>query len=176
MKFDLDDGMAILARTPSVLRALLEGLPRGWVEGNEGPETWSAFDIVGHLIHGERTDWISRSRILLEHGTDKPFEPFDRFAQFEVSKGKSIGELLEEFAGLRERNLETLREMNLGAEDFDKEGVHPELGKATLRELLATWVTHDLGHLAQIARAMAKQYGDEVGPWAAHLSILGKSS
>jgi hypothetical protein len=176
MKFDLDDGMAVLARTPSVLRALLEDLPRGWVEGNEGPETWSAFDIVGHLIHGERTDWISRSRILLEHGTDKPFEPFDRFAQFEVSEGKSIGELLEEFAGLRERNLETLREMNLGAEDFDKEGVHPELGKVTLRELLATWVTHDLGHLAQIARAMAKQYGDEVGPWAAHLSILGKSS
>jgi hypothetical protein len=176
MKFDLDDGMAVLARTPSVLRALLEDLPRGWVEGNEGPETWSAFDIVGHLIHGERTDWISRSRILLEHGTDKPFEPFDRFAQFEVSEGKNIGELLEEFAGLRERNLETLREMNLGAEDFDKEGVHPELGKVTLRELLATWVTHDLGHLAQIARAMAKQYGDEVGPWAAHLSILGKSS
>jgi uncharacterized damage-inducible protein DinB len=173
MNFDLDDGMAVLERTPSVLRALLEGLPRGWVEGNEGPETWSAFDIVGHLIHGERTDWISRSRRLLEHGTEKPFEPFDRFAQFEASKGKSIGELLEEFADLRERNLETLREMSLGAEDFDKNGMHPELGTVTLRELLATWVTHDLGHLAQISRAMAKQYGDEVGPWAAYLSILG---
>jgi uncharacterized damage-inducible protein DinB len=128
---------------------------------------------VGHLIHGERTDWISRSRRLLEHGTEKPFEPFDRFAQFEASKGKSIGELLEEFADLRERNLETLREMSLGAEDFDKNGMHPELGTVTLRELLATWVTHDLGHLAQISRAMAKQYGDEVGPWAAYLSILG---
>ena len=173
MKFDLDEGMAVLERTPSVLRALLEGLPRGWIEGNEGPETWSAFDIVGHLIHGERTDWISRSRILLEHGTERPFEPFDRFAQFEASKGKSIGELLEEFADLRERNLETLREMSLGAEDFDKEGMHPELGKVTLRELLATWVTHDLGHLAQISRAMAKQYGDEVGLWGAHLPILG---
>lgn len=176
MKFDLDDGIAVLTRTPSVLRAFIEGLPPDWVESNEGPETWSAFDIVGHLIHGERTDWISRTRILLEHGTDRPFEPFDRFAQFEASRGKSMAELLEEFAVLRERNLETLREMNLSAEDFDKEGMHPELGKVTLRELLATWVTHDLGHLAQIARAMAKQYGDEVGPWGAYLPILGKSS
>jgi hypothetical protein len=176
MNFDLEEGIAVLTRTPSVLRALVEGLPRGWVEGDEGPETWSAFDVVGHLIHGERTDWISRTRILLEHGTEKPFEPFDRFAQIEASKGKSIGELLEEFAGLRERNLETLREMNLSAEDLDKEGLHPELGVVTLRELLATWVTHDLGHLAQIARAMAKQYGDEVGPWGAHLPILGQGS
>lgn len=176
MNFDLDNGIAVLERTPAVLRALLEGLPRGWIEGNEGPETWSAFDIVGHLIHGEHTDWISRSRILLEHGAEKPFEPFDRFAQFEASKGKSIGDLLEEFADLRERNLETLRRMNLSAEDFDKVGMHPELGQVTLRELLATWVTHDLGHLAQISRAMAKQYGDEVGPWGAYLPILGKSS
>ena len=159
MKFDLDDGIAILERTPETLRALIEGLPRAWVEGDEGPETWSAFDIVGHLIHGEQTDWIARSKIILEHGTERPFEPFDRFAQFEASQGKSIEQLLEEFAGLRKRNLDTLREMNLGAEELDKVGVHPELGKVTLRELLATWVTHDLGHLAQIARAMAKQYG-----------------
>jgi hypothetical protein len=173
MDFDLDEGMAVLARTPATLRALFEGLPRGWVEGNEGPETWSAFDVLGHLIHGERTDWIARTRILLEHGTEKPFDPFDRFAHFEASKGKSIDDLLEEFAGLRERNLETLRDMNLSAEDLDKEGMHPELGAVTLRELLATWVTHDLGHLAQISRAMAKQYGDQVGPWGAYLPILG---
>jgi uncharacterized damage-inducible protein DinB len=176
MKFDLEDGMAVLARTPSTLRALLEGLPAVWVEGDEGPETWSAFDIVGHLLHGERTDWIARTRILLEHGAGRPFEPFDRFAQLETSKGKTIGELLEEFAALRLRNLETLREMNLTAEDLDKEGMHPALGVVTLRELLATWVVHDLGHLAQISRAMAKQYGDNVGPWAEYLAILAEQS
>jgi hypothetical protein len=172
MEFDLEEAMAALSRTPAALKAMLSGLPRNWVENNEGPETWSPYDVIGHLIHGERVDWIPRAKIILEHGEARPFDPFDRFAQFEESKGKTLGELLEEFAALREQNLATLREMKIGAGDFEKTGRHPALGKVTLKELLATWVTHDLDHIAQIARTMAKQYATEVGPWQAYISIL----
>ncbi|MGH9767298.1 MAG: DinB family protein [Blastocatellia bacterium] len=172
MKFDLDEATAVLSRTPEALNAMLNGLPRNWAENNEGPETWSPFDVVGHLIHGERTDWIPRAKIILEQGEARPFDPFDRFAQFEESKGKALGELLDEFAELRERNLVTLREMNISAAELDKTGQHPALGRVTLKELLSTWVTHDLDHIAQIARTMAKQYAAEVGPWQAYITIL----
>lgn len=172
MKFELDEAMAALSRTPATLNAMLSGLTQNWVDGNEGPETWSPYDVIGHLIHGEQTDWIQRAKIILEHGEARPFDPFDRFAQFEESKGKTLGELLEEFAALRERNLATLREMRIRAGDLEKTGQHPALGRVTLKELLATWVTHDLDHIAQIARTMAKQYSTEVGPWQAYISIL----
>jgi DinB superfamily len=172
MKFDLDEATAVLSRTPEALKAMLNGLSRNWEENNEGAETWSPYDVVGHLIHGERVDWITRAKIILEHGEARPFDPFDRFAQFEESKGKPLGELLDEFAALRERNLATLSEMKIGAEDLEKTGQHPALGRVTLKELLATWVTHDLDHIAQVARTMAKQYASEVGPWQAYISIL----
>jgi DinB superfamily len=172
MEFDLDKAIAVLARTPATLRTLLKDLPRDWVDTNEGADTWSPYDVIGHLIHGERADWIARAKIILEHGESRPFDPFDRFAQFEESKGKTLGELLEEFAALRERNLAALREMKIGAGDFEKTGQHPALGRVTLKELLATWVTHDLDHIAQVARTMAKQYASEVGPWQAYISIL----
>jgi DinB superfamily len=172
MEFDLEEAMAALTRTPAALKAMLSGLPRNWTENNEGPETWSPYDVIGHLIHGERVDWISRARIILEHGEARPFDPFDRFAQFEESKGKKLEDLLDEFAALRERNLATLRGMKIGAGDFEKTGQHPALGRVTLKELLATWVAHDLDHIAQVARTMAKQYGSEVGPWQSYISIL----
>jgi hypothetical protein len=172
MKFELDEAMATLSRTPAALKAMLSGLPRNWVENNEGPETWSPHDVIGHLVHGEQTDWLQRAKIILEHGEARPFDPFDRFAQFEESKGKTLEELLEEFAALRERNLALLREMKLGASDLEKRGQHPALGTVTLKELLATWVAHDLDHIAQIARTMAKQYAIEVGPWQVYISIL----
>ncbi len=170
--FDLDEAIAVLERTPSVLRAWLSGLSAAWIEADEGPDSWNAFDIVGHLIHGERTDWIARARIVLEHGESRPFDPFDRFAQFELSKGRSLDELLDEFADLRRHNLEILRGLELGAAEFDRAGRHPELGRVTLGELLATWVAHDLGHIAQIARVMAKRYRSEVGVWQAYLPVL----
>jgi len=172
MEFDLEEAIAALARTPAALKAMLSGLPPNWTENNEGPETWSPYDVIGHLIHGERVDWISRAKIILEHGEARPFDPFDRFAQFEESKGKKLEALLDEFAALRERNLATLRGMKIGAGDFEKTGQHPALGRVTLKELLATWVTHDLDHIAQVARTMAKQYASEVGPWQAYISIL----
>jgi hypothetical protein len=172
MEFNLNEAMAVLSRTPEALKAMLNGLPRNWVENNEGDQTWSAYDVIGHLIHGEQADWITRAKIILEHSEARPFDPFDRFAQFEESKGKTLGELLDEFAALRERNLATLREMKIGAAELDKTGQHPALGRVKLKELLATWVTHDLDHIAQIARTMAKQYSIEVGPWQAYISVL----
>jgi hypothetical protein len=172
MKFYIDEAMATLSRTPAALKAMLGGLPRNWVESNEGPGTWSPYDVIGHMIHGERVDWIQRAKIILEHGEARPFDPFDRFAQFDESKGKTLEELLEEFGALRERNLATLLEMRISAGDLEKAGRHPALGKVTLKELLSTWVTHDLDHIAQIARTMAKQYTTEVGPWQAYISIL----
>ena len=171
--FDLDEAMAVLERTPAVLRAWLSGLPPAWVEADEGPETWNAFDVVGHLIHGERTDWIPRARIVLEHGERRAFDPFDRFAQFELSKGRSLDDLLDEFAELRRQNLEILRDLDLGPRQLALAGRHPELGGATLGQLLATWAVHDLGHIAQVARVMAKRYGSEVGAWRAYLPVLG---
>ncbi len=172
MEFDLDDAVAILSRTPAVLEALLGELPPGWTSGDEGPDTWSPYDVVGHLIHGERTDWIPRARIILEAGESRAFEPFDRFAQERESRGKSLAQLLDEFSVLRTKNLAVLHRLDLGADDLARRGRHPGLGPVTLGQLLATWVAHDLGHVAQITRVMAKQYGDQVGPWKAYMPVL----
>ena len=174
MDFDLAKALPVLERTPATLRTLLAGLPREWTDANEGPDTWSAFDVVGHLIHGERADWIPRARIILEEGRSRPFEPFDRFAQFRDSEGKSLGELLEEFERLRAESLATLEGWQLTEAQLSLEGEHPRFGAVTLRQLLATWAAHDVSHLAQIARVMAKQYRDAVGPWRAFLPIMDR--
>jgi uncharacterized damage-inducible protein DinB len=168
---DLKEIVAVLARTPAGLRALLEGLPDACVNATEGGGTWSAYDVVGHLIHGERTDWIPRARHILA-GEARPFDKFDRTAQFTESRGKSLGELLATFAELRRENVEALSGMKLTEEDLGRKGLHPELGEVTLGQLLATWVVHDLDHVGQIARTMAKAYAGAVGPWSAYLSIL----
>lgn len=173
-RFDLADAIGVLERTPATFRALMAGLHEAWTAPNEGPETFSAFDNLGHLVHGERTDWIPRARIILEHGRARPFEPFDRFAQAHESRGKSVGDLLDELETLRAQNLETLRGWRLTPRELALEGEHPALGRVTLAQLLATWVVHDLGHLAQTSRVMAKQYRDEVGPWRAYLPILDR--
>ena len=172
MKFVLDDALPVLGRTPDVIRALLQNIPDVWARGTEGPDTWSPFDIVGHLIHGERTDWIVRTEILLAHGETQAFTPFDRFAQFEASRGKTLPQLLDTFAGLRAANLIRLESLGLTVDDLDRRGRHPELGFCTLGELLATWVAHDLSHIAQIARVMGRQYTAAVGPWRAYLPML----
>jgi hypothetical protein len=172
LEFRLDHAQAVLTRTPHVLRAMLEGMPMEWVSATESEGSWSPFDVLGHLIHGERTDWIPRARIILDAGETKPFEPFDRFAQFENSRGQTINELLDTFTELRVENLRTLSEMGLKAEDLEKTGMHPELGRVTLAQLIATWVAHDLGHIVQITRTMARQYKEAVGPWRAYLSVL----
>ena len=174
MTFQLTDAIAVLERTPATFRALLGGLPDSWTTSNEGPDTFSPFDNVGHLIHGERTDWIPRARIILARGPDRRFEPYDRFAQRRESEGKSLADLLDEFARLREENLATLRNWKLSEQELELEGEHPELGPVTLRQLLATWVAHDLGHIGQTARVMAKQYRESVGPWRAYLPILDR--
>jgi DinB superfamily len=174
MDFDMATAVAVLERTPGTLRALLEGLPAGWTDGDEGPGTWSPYVVVGHLIHGERTDWIPRARIILERGANRRFTPFDRFAQLRESEGKSLGELLDEFARLRSENLATLAGWRLTEAQLALEGEHPEFGTVTLRQLLATWVAHDLGHVVQISRVMAKQYHDAVGPWRAYLSVMNR--
>ena len=172
MDFELTTASAVLERTPHVLRALLSGLSPAWTDADEGPETWSPYVIVGHLIHGERTDWIPRARIILDQGTDRRFTPYDRFAQFHESQGKTLADLLDEFERLRAGNLATLAGWRLTDAELALEGEHPDFGPVTLRQLLATWVAHDLGHLAQTARVMAKQYRDAVGPWRAYLPIL----
>jgi hypothetical protein len=174
VNFELDTGIAVLERTPGALRAMLEGLPAGWIEGTEGPDTWSPFDVVGHLIHGERTDWIPRAQIILAHGPNRRFTPFDRFAQFRESQGKSLADLLDEFARLRAENLVVLKGWRLSDAQLALEGEHPELGTVTLRQLLATWVAHDLGHIAQSARVMAKQYREAVGPWRQYLPVMDR--
>jgi DinB superfamily len=172
MEFDLQQTIALLSRTPSLLNALLRDLPQTWTLGNEGGKTWSPFDIVGHLIHGERTDWMPRARMILQHGESRAFDPFDRLAQERESQGKSLRELLDEFARLRSENLNALGAMNLQPSDFDRRGRHPELGVVTLSQLLATWAVHDLTHLHQLSRVMAYQYTDLVGPWSAYLGVL----
>ena len=172
MRFDLSDGVAVLERTPRVLRDLLAGLPDGWILATEGPETWSPFDVVGHLIHGERTDWIPRLEIILADGESRPFEPFDRFAQFKESRGRTLEELLDTFAVLRARSLARLASFELRPDDLTRRGRHPELGTVTLEQLLATWVVHDLSHLGQITRVMGKAYTEAVGPWAEYLPML----
>jgi uncharacterized damage-inducible protein DinB len=169
--FNLDDALAVLERTPPTLSTLLSGLAPGWVLATEGEGSWSPFDVLGHLIHGERTDWIPRTRHILA-GDTRPFEPFDRTAMFAESRGKGLDELLETFARLRAENLAELRALRLSRAELERTGQHPELGVVTLRQLLATWVVHDLDHVGQIARVLAKAYGDEVGPWRAYVSIL----
>lgn len=174
MPFDLEKAMDILERTPSVLRIWLEDLDEQWTGENEGEGSWSAFDILGHLIHGEETDWMVRVQHILDGKENQAFETFDRFAQFEKSKGKSLGDLLDTFEKLRRDNLTLLKELALQPGQMELQGIHPELGKVTLGQLLATWVVHDLGHIAQIARVMAHQYRGNVGPWTEYLSILKK--
>jgi hypothetical protein len=173
-RFDLAQAIDALARTPSVFRALLQGVPEWWTKANEGPDTFSAFDNLGHLVHGERTDWIPRARIILENGRSRPFEPFDRFAQAHESRGKTLADLLNELERLRADNLEVLRSWRLTTRELTLEGEHPALGRVTLAQLLATWVVHDLGHLAQTSRVLAKQYRDDVGPWRAYLPVLDR--
>ena len=168
----LDDAVAILSRTPRTVDALLRDLPETWIAANEGDGTWSPYDVVGHLIHGERTDWLQRARIILEHGEAVPFDPFDRFAQFAGSQGRTLASLLDEFAAARAENLRQLTALRLTDADLDRRGQHPALGVVTLRQLLATWVAHDLDHVVQISRVLARQYSDEVGPWRAYLRII----
>jgi hypothetical protein len=170
--FTLPETIALLTRTPATLNALLRGQPDIWVRSNEDEDTWSAFDILGHLIVGERTDWMSRALIILEHGEARAFDPFDRFAQVKESQGKSLEQLLDEFSRLRKENLAALQELNLRPEDLARRGTHPELGTVTLSQLLATWAVHDLTHLHQISRVMAHQYRDAVGPWSVYLGVL----
>ena len=172
MEFDLGHTISLLSRTPAVLNTLLGDLPETWTLRNEGENTWSAFDVVGHLIHGERTDWMPRTRMILQSGEAQTFEPFDRWGHVRESQGKSLGQLLEEFAGLRSGNLSELRALNLRQEDLERRGRHPALGIVTLSELLATWAAHDLTHLHQISRVMAHQYREAVGPWSAYLGVL----
>jgi hypothetical protein len=172
MELQLDHAVEILSRTPETLNRLLRDLPDPWVRGNEGPDTWSAFDILGHLVHGEETDWVPRVKIILEHGESRAFEPFDRFAQFEKSKGKSLIDLLDEFDSLRKRNLSALERMTITSDQLALRGMHPELGSVTLSQLLATWVAHDLSHVAQATRVLCKQYSEAVGPWKQYLPIL----
>jgi hypothetical protein len=170
--FVIDEATAILSRTPSTLDALLRGLPESWILADEGGGTWSPFDVVGHLIHGEQVDWIPRAKIILTHGDARAFDRFDRLAQFTASAGRTLPSLLDEFATLREANLRELASLNLTNSDLDRLGRHPELGVVTLRQLLATWVTHDLDHITQVSRVLARQYSDAVGPWQAYLRII----
>lgn len=172
MKFKISEACIILERTPVLLFELLHDLPEDWMMTNEGPDTFSPFDVVGHLIHGEKTDWVVRTRWILEKGTAIPFEPYDRFAQVRNSEGKSMEQLLEEFRLLRKQNLEWVRSQVWKEEDFDKKGLHPVLGEVTLRNLLSTWVVHDLTHIAQVTRVMAKQYSGEIGRWTDFFRIL----
>lgn len=164
MEFHFEKSVALLQVTPVVLHSWLAKLPRDWILSNEGDNTWSPFDVVGHLVHGEKTDWIPRAEIILSDSENKQFMPFDRFAMFYESQGKSIQDLLSEFEELRRLNIERLRSMQIAEVDFSKTGLHPDLGKVTLRQLISTWVAHDLDHIGQIAGIMARQYKEEVGP------------
>ena len=172
MEYSLEKALPILERTPAVLKLMLDGLAAEWINANEGPDTWSPYDVAGHLLHGERTDWMVRIKICLSDTGDKKFAPFDRFAQFRERGGKTLGQILDAFAAARKQNLDELKAMGLTPADLDKTAVHPSFGTVTLRQLLATWVAHDLSHIAQVARVMAKQYKEEVGPWAEYLSIM----
>lgn len=172
MKYSFERSIEILERTPGVFRELLSSIGEEWVMANEGPDTFSPYDVIGHLIHGEKTDWVPRAKIILEHGLSKPFTPYDRFAQFEESKGKSLQQLLDEFEEKRNENMQWFKSLKLTEADLEKRGKHPGLGEVSLRNLLATWVVHDLTHIAQVGRVMAKQYKEEMGPWPAYFRIL----
>ena len=172
MEHTLQNTISLLAHTPAALDAFLRDLPETWTLRNEGEDTWSAFDVIGHLIHGERTDWMPKTRMVLQFGETKTFEPFDRWGHVRECQGKSLGQLLDEFARLRSKNLDELRALNLRQEDLELRGRHPALGIITLSELLATWAAHDLTHLHQISRVMAHQYREAVGPWNGSLGVL----
>ena len=171
-EFRLADTIALLSRTPTDVNVLLFGLPGIWTRSNEGSDTWTAFDVVGHLIHADRTDWMPRVRLILETGEARPFDIFDRSAQIKQNEGKSLEEILNEFGRVRTENLASLRLLNLQQEDLARQGKHPALGAVTLAQLLATWAVHDLNHLHQISRVMANQYRGDVGPWSAYLGVL----
>jgi hypothetical protein len=175
MLFKINESIKILERTPLILEILLSDLDVKWIINNEGPDTWSPYDVIGHLIHGEKTDWIPRMLIILGEGKNKRFTPYDRFAQFEESRGKTLVDLLSEFEILRSNNLRILKEINFTEDLLGKKGIHPEFGEVTLKQLLATWAVHDLGHLSQVTRVMAKQYEKEMGPWVKYFSIFSKS-
>lgn len=172
MRFQLREAADILGRTPATLRALLTGVAEPWARGTEGPETFSPFDVVGHLVDGEETDWIPRARIIRAGGPDPHFEPYDRFRHRERNVGRTLESLLDEFGRLRDENLRVLHSWQLTDVDLERTGIHPTFGRVTMRQLLASWVVHDLGHVAQVARVMAKQYRDAVGPWVAFLPVL----
>ncbi|HEY6507194.1 MAG TPA: DinB family protein [Vicinamibacterales bacterium] len=173
MRFRLDDALPVLRQTPGTLRSLLSDLPPTWTDATEGPGTWSPFDVVGHLIHGERTDWVPRIEHILQHGDTVPLPSFDREAMFSASTGLSLSDLLDTFERLRGESLTRLNALQLTDADLAKHGRHPEFGVVTMGQHLATWVAHDLGHVGQVVRVMARQYADAVGPWRAYLSILG---
>lgn len=174
MEFKLNNSIEILERTPSVLKAYLLGLSEEWLRNTEGENTWSPYDIVGHLIFGEKTDWMIRIKTILSSSENKLFEPFDRFAQLQENQRTPIAELLEEFSQLRSANIKELKSLNISKDHLSLEGVHPGLGKVTMEQLIATWVVHDLGHIGQISRVMSKQYKSEVGPWIDYLGVLKK--
>jgi hypothetical protein len=174
MNFDLDLAVSVLSRTPATLDAWLRDQPEEWTHRNEGPDTWSPFDVVGHLVQGERADWIPRARILLEHGEAQPFKHFDREAMFRAARGKTINQVLDEFAEARARSLRDLAALELTSADLARTGRHPSLGTVTLEHLLSTWTVHDLGHVRQIARTMAKQWREAIGPWSAFLPVVNE--
>jgi DinB superfamily len=172
MQFKLPEATQILERTPSVVTQMIAAVPEGWIKATEGVGTFSCYDIVGHLIHGELTDWIPRTRIILEHGETRAFEPFDRCAQFREDQTRPIGALLDQFAFMRAENLSVLQGLHLSEQDLARKGTHPEFGPVTLGQLISSWAVHDLSHISQIARVTAKQYSHEVGPWYQYTSIL----
>jgi hypothetical protein len=174
VNFDLKGAVAVLERTPGVLRSLLAGLPEDWTRSNEGPETWSPFDVVGHLIDAEETNWMVRAHVILDQGPDRRFPAFDRIRHLSANKGRTLGELLDRFAELRSRNLAELSGLRLSPTQLRLTGEHPEFGSVTLEQLLSTWVVHDFNHIAQVTRVMAKQYREAVGPWQAYLPVLNR--
>ncbi|WP_237446720.1 DinB family protein [Shimazuella alba] len=171
-RFKLNDALEILSKTPKVLRMLLGGLPDEWIHANEGENTWSPYEVLGHLIHGEKTDWLIRVQTIIDHGDSKTFEAFDRKAHLQNKKEKSLPMLLDEFAAIRSKNVQQLQTLIIENEDLNRIGKHPDFGIVTMRELLSTWTVHDFNHIAQIVRVMGKYYADEVGPWKAYLGIL----
>ncbi len=175
MKYNINDATAILARSPVVLRDMLTGLDEPWIKNNYGKDTFSPFDVLGHLVHGEKEDWIGRAKIILTHGESRSFDDFDRYAMYEDSKEKTIDDLLDEFVSLRKANLVELEGLNISEDQLLLKGKHPQLGTVTLSQLLATWVAHDLHHIAQICKCMAYQYKEEVGPWLEYIGIIPKA-
>jgi len=172
MNFNIEQATEILSRTPAILNSLMRGISDDWTHKNEGGDSWSPFDVLGHMVHGEESDWIARTKIILDHGTVRPFDPFDRTAMFEKFKGRSTDELLDMFDSLRKKNIEELQSLNITPDKLALQGTHPALGEVTLGQLLATWTVHDLSHIAQITRVMCRQYTAAVGPWAEFLPIL----